>query len=131
MANTRALVKRRHALNNIRKITKTMELIATSRFQRAMKRAQEADAFTRKIAELAGDLARSAGDKLKHPLLEKREPVKNSLLLVIAANRGLCGGYNASILREANAALRELRALGITPHVELSGRRAIAYFRFQ
>src|SRR5262245_41678245 len=110
MANTRALVKRRQALNNIKKITKTMELIATSRFQKAMKRAQEADAFTRKVAELAADLARSAGEGVTHPLLEKREQVKNTLLLVIAANRGLCGGYNATILREANAAIREVSA---------------------
>jgi F-type H+-transporting ATPase subunit gamma len=131
MANTRALVKRRQALNNIKKITKTMELIATSRFQKAMKRAQEAAAFTRKIAELASDLARSAGGTVKHPLLEKREPVKNTLLLVLAANRGLCGGYNASILREASADLREIQASGSTPHLELSGKRAIAYFRFQ
>jgi F-type H+-transporting ATPase subunit gamma len=131
MANPRALVRRRQALNNIKKITKTMELIATSRFQKAMKRAQEADAFTRKIAELAADLARSAGDTVKHPLLEKREPVKNTLLLVLAANRGLCGGYNASILREANADLRAIQAVGITPHLELSGKRAITYFRHQ
>jgi F-type H+-transporting ATPase subunit gamma len=131
VANPRALVKRRQALNNIKKITKTMELIATSRFQKAMKRAQEADAFTRKIAELAADLARSGGGTLKHPLLEEREPIKNSLLLVLAANRGLCGGYNASILREAMAGLREIRAAGSTPHVELSGRRAITYFRYQ
>ncbi len=130
MAKTRALVKRRQALNNIRKITKTMELIAASRFQRAMKRAQEAAAFTQKIADLAADLSASAVG-LKHPLLEKRDPVKNTLLLVLAANRGLCGGYNASILREANAAVRQIPASGSTLHLELSGRRAITYFRLQ
>jgi F-type H+-transporting ATPase subunit gamma len=58
MAKTRALVKRRKAIQNIRKITRTMELISTSLFQRALKRAVEAEAFTRKIAELAADLSR-------------------------------------------------------------------------
>lgn len=130
MAKTRALVKRRQALNNIKKITKTMELIATARFKKAMDRATEADAYTRKIAELAADLSAS-GAKVEHPLLEKRAVIKNTLLLVIAANRGLCGGYNATILREANAALRQIRASGVTLHLELSGKRAIAYFRFQ
>jgi F-type H+-transporting ATPase subunit gamma len=130
MAKTRALVKRRHALNNIRKITKTMELIATTRFQKAVKRAEEAEAFTEKIVELAADLARSGGE-IKHPLLEKREQVRNTLLLVIAANRGLCGGYNASILREANGGIRDIRASGSNLHLELSGKRAITYFRFQ
>ena len=103
MANTRELVKRRKAIRNIRKITRTMELIATARFKKALDRAAQAEAYTRKIAELAADLSASAGD-VTHPLLEKRETVKNSLLLVLCSNRGLCGGYNAGILREASGA---------------------------
>ncbi len=130
MAKARALVKRRAALQNIKKITKTMELIATARFKKAMDRATEAEAYTRKIAELAADLSASAAG-LTHPLLEKREQVKNTLVLVLAANRGLCGGYNAIILREANASLRQVRASGSALHLELSGKRAITYFRFQ
>src|SRR6185295_16815055 len=112
MANTRALVKRRKAIRNIRKITRTMELIATARFKKAMDRATEADAFTRKIAELAADLSASATN-IKHPLLEKRAEIKNSLLLVLCSNRGLCGGYNASILREATPALRRMQSEGV------------------
>jgi F-type H+-transporting ATPase subunit gamma len=130
MAKTRAIVKRRKAIRNIRKITRTMELIATARFKKALDRASEAEAYTRKIAEVAADLSASAAD-ISHPLLEKRETVQNSLLLVLSSNRGLCGGYNASILREANARIRQIRAEGATLHLELSGKRAIAYFRFQ
>ena len=130
MAKTRSLVKRRQAVQNIRKITRTMELIATTRFKKAMDRASEAEAYTRKIAELAADLSASAGS-LKHPLLEKRETVKNSLLLVLTSNRGLCGGYNASILREAIARVRQIRQEGVNLHLELSGRRSILYFRYQ
>src|SRR6266498_1459352 len=98
MAKTRALVNRRKAIRNIRKITRTMELIATARFKKALDRAVEAEAYTRKIAELAADLSATAGS-VEHPLLKKREAVRTSLLLVISSNRGLCGGYNASILR--------------------------------
>src|SRR5256885_5291667 len=105
MANTRELVPRRKAVRNIRKITRTMELIATARFRKAMDRATQAEAYTRKIAELAADLSASATD-ISHPLLQKRENVKNSLLLVICSNRGLCGGYNSAILREAMGRLR-------------------------
>jgi F-type H+-transporting ATPase subunit gamma len=129
MAKLRVLVKRRKAIRNIRKITRTMELIATTRFQRALKRAVEADAYTRKIAELAADLSANATD-VTHPLLEKRPVVKNAVVLVLCSNRGLCGGYNTGILREANRRLSELRAESITPHLELSGKRAIAYYRF-
>lgn len=130
MAKTRAIVKRRKAIRNIRKITRTMELIATARFKKALDRATEAEAYTRKIAELAADLSASAVN-ITHPLLEKHESIKNSLVLVICSNRGLCGGYNASILREATHRLRQIPAEGTTLHLELSGKRAIQFFRFQ
>ena len=78
MAKARAIVKRRKSVQNIRKITRTMELIATARFKKALDRATEAEAYTRKIAELVADLGTSAGD-VSHPLLEVREPVKRSL----------------------------------------------------
>jgi F-type H+-transporting ATPase subunit gamma len=130
MAKTRAIVKRRKAIRNIRKITRTMELIATARFKKAFDRAVEAEAYTRKIAELAAELSASATD-ITHPLLQKHEVVKNSLLLVLSSNRGLCGGYNGSILREAMHRIRQIRAEGVNLHLEVSGKRAIAYFRFQ
>jgi F-type H+-transporting ATPase subunit gamma len=135
MANTRALVKRRKAIRNIRKITRTMELIATARFRQALDRATRAEAFTRKIAEMAADLSASATD-VTHPLLEKREVVKRTLLLVITSNRGLCGGYNAAIIREAGAAIRAIspggvREAGDKLHLELSGKRVISWCRYQ
>jgi len=129
MANLRALVKRRKAVRNIRKITKTMELIATARFKKALDRATEAEAFTRKIGELAADLSKNAGDA-SHPLLATR-PVKKSLVLVITANRGLCGGYNGSIIRESVAAVRQMRADNTPFDLEVSGKRGMAFFKFQ
>jgi F-type H+-transporting ATPase subunit gamma len=129
MAKTRAIVKRRKAIRNIRKITRTMELIATARFKKAIDRATEAEAFTQKITEMAADLSATAGE-VSHPLLQTHDPVKNNVLLVLSSNRGLCGGYNASILREAMARYRQLRDEGVTVHTDLSGKRAIAYFRF-
>ena len=100
MANARALDKRRKSVRNIRKITRTMELIATARFKKAMDRAVAATAYTRRITQLVSDLAES-GMELKHPLLEPRETVNNATLLVLTANRGLCGGYNGGVLRQA------------------------------
>jgi F-type H+-transporting ATPase subunit gamma len=129
MANLRALVKRRKAVRNIRKITRTMELIATARFKKALDRATEAEAFTRKISELAADLAKNAGD-VSHPLLTTR-PVKKSLLLVITSNRGLCGGYNGSIIREALAVVRGYRSADAPFDLEVAGKRGMAFFKFQ
>ena len=129
MASTRILVNRRKAVRNIKKITRTMELIATARFKAAQKRAQEAEAYTAKIAELAADLAATAGE-VTHPLLLKRDKIEKSVLLVICSNRGLCGGYNAGILREATVALRRTTAESIALQLELSGKRAINYFKY-
>jgi F-type H+-transporting ATPase subunit gamma len=129
MANLRVLVKRRKAVRNIRKITKTMELIATARFKKALDRATEAEAYTRKIAELAADLSQNAGE-VSHPLLATR-PVKKSLLLVITANRGLCGGYNGSIIRESMTAIRAYKTANAPFDLEAAGKRGIAFFKFQ
>jgi F-type H+-transporting ATPase subunit gamma len=130
MAKTRAIVKRRKAIRNIRKITRTMELIAAARFKKAMDRASHAEAYTRRITEMTADLAASASD-VTHPLLQKRDEIKKSILLVLGSNRGLCGGYNASILREAIGRYREEKSKGVEVQAELSGKRAISYFRFQ
>lgn len=129
MANPRALVKRRKAIRNIRKITRTMELIATARFKKALDRASEAEAFTRKIAELAAELSATA-TTVTHPLLQQRSEIKSSILLVLTSNRGLCGGYNASILREAMQALRAMQRDGVRLQLELSGKRAINFCRY-
>jgi F-type H+-transporting ATPase subunit gamma len=130
MAKARALDKRRKSIRNIRKITRTMELIATARFKKAMDRAIAATAFTQRITQLVADLAQS-GLEVSHPLLEERDKVHNATLLVITANRGLCGGYNSNVVRQGLARYAELR--GQTPNVrlEISGKRGIGAFKFR
>src|SRR5215213_5170164 len=125
MAKARALDKRRKSIRNIRKITRTMELIATARYKKAMDRATAATAYTRRITQIVADLAR-AGLAVSHPLLEAHEQTTNAVLLVLTANRGLCGGYNGSVLRTALPRLEELKRT--VPHVaqEVSGKRGIA-----
>src|SRR5262245_37587059 len=130
MANTRLLVQRPKAIRNIRKITRTMELIDTSPFKKAMDRAAQAEAYTRKISELAADLSASAGE-VRHPLLEQHGEIKNTVLLVLCSNRGLCGGYNSAVLREAGERLRGLRATGSNFVIDVSGKRAIIWCRFR
>ena len=101
MANPRKLDKRRKSVRNIRKITRTMELIATARFKKAMDRASAASAYTRQMTRLVADLAQSSGSSVDHPLMEARPEPKRGVLLVLTGNRGLCGGYNGNIVRLA------------------------------
>jgi F-type H+-transporting ATPase subunit gamma len=136
MAKARAIIKRLKAVRNVRKITRTMELVATARFKKAMDRATEAAAYTRKMAEIVADLAgtlQSAADKggFTHPLLQARETERRSLLLVLTSNRGLCGGYNGAVIRLAQQRIREAREAGVELEVELSGKRGISFFKFQ
>ncbi|HEY2251257.1 MAG TPA: ATP synthase F1 subunit gamma [Planctomycetaceae bacterium] len=130
MAKARAVLKRLKAVRNIRKITRTMELIATARFKKAMDRATLAAAYTSKIAELAADLAQSASD-FSHPLMEVREERKAGVLLVLTSNRGLCGGYNSGVLKLAQQKMREAQAAGQRLHLEVSGKRGLNFLRFQ
>ncbi|QDT34336.1 ATP synthase F1 subunit gamma [Thalassoglobus polymorphus] len=130
MGNARALVKRRKSIRNIRKITRTMELIATSRFKKAMDRAAEAASYTQKINEIVSDLSQS-DLTFSHPLLLQPEETKNVTLLVLTSNRGLCGGYNGGILRLVNARLRELKAEGKNVTVEVSGKRGLSAMKFE
>ena len=130
MAKARAIVKRRKSVQNIRKITRTMELIATARFKKALDRATQAEAYTRKIAEMVADLGASAGD-VAHPLLEVRQPAKRSLLLVLTSNRGLAGGYNGNVIRVATRAMQDYSTENIAPRLEVSGKRGVAFCRFR
>ncbi|HEV8068951.1 MAG TPA: ATP synthase F1 subunit gamma [Planctomycetaceae bacterium] len=130
MAKARAIVKRLKAVKNIRKITRTMELIATGRFKRAMDRASHAAAYTRKISEIVADLSQ-ANLQISHPLLEPRPEPRSTTLLALTSNRGLCGGYNAGVLRLVIARIRETRQTQEALTLEVSGKRGINFLKFQ
>ncbi len=130
MAKARAIVKRRQAVQNIRKITRTMELIATAKFHKALDRATEAEAFTRKIAELVSDLGETS-QSVTHPLLERREPIKRALLLVLSSNRGLAGGYNGNVLRLAHRTHQDFQTEGVPVTLEVSGKRGMNFMRYR
>lgn len=130
MAKARALDKRRKSIRNIRKITRTMELIATARFKKAMDRATAATAYTNRITQIVSDLA-VAGLEVTHPLLEQREETKSATLLVLTANRGLCGGYNGNVQRMALRRWQELQDQVPKCRLEVSGKRGISGFRYR
>src|SRR6476660_329233 len=114
MAKARAIVKRRKAVRNIRKITKTMQMIATAKFQKSLKRAVGTKPFTRKVRELVRELAASVGD-VEHPLLRRPGPEDHTnriALVVITCNRALAGAYTGSVIRTANHFVRDQVSAG-------------------
>ena len=130
MANARALDKRRKSIRNIRKITRTMELIATARYKKAMDRAAAVTAYTNQITKVVSRLV-AAGTDVQHPLLETRDQPKRARLLLLASNRGLCGGYNAAVLRTVMPQLSLLQQTVPEVVVDASGKRGINGLKYR
>jgi len=130
MAKARALDKRRKSIRNIRKITRTMELVATARFKKAMDRASATTAYTKRMSQLVADLAQ-AGLEVSHPLLEARPHPKSATLLLLTGNRGLCGAYNANVQRVGFGHFDELRQQIPSAQLEVSGKRGIGSCKFR
>lgn len=128
MANRRVLVKRRKAVRNIRKITRTMQLIATARFQATFNRALATKPYSEKLGELVSDLSSAAGE-VQHPLMQSPSADKTALV-VISSNRGLCGGYNANVLRQAVQHIDATKDAGKDVDVHMIGKKGINYFKF-
>ncbi|MCC6464003.1 MAG: ATP synthase F1 subunit gamma [Planctomycetes bacterium] len=122
--------KRIKSVVSTKKITKTMELVSTSKMKRAQDRVQAAAPYTAKLEEIISAIA-AGGASLALPLLEKREQVKNVLVLLLTANRGLCGGFNANLVRLAKLTVAEQKQLGRNVRLEVVGKKGNATMRFQ
>ncbi len=129
MANIRQLDKRRKSVRNVRKITRTMELIATARFKKAMDRAAAATDYTKRITSIVQDIAKSGTD-VSHPLLTAHDSVDAMDMLVLTGNRGLCGGYNGSVVRAATLRRSEIKKEIEAGQMRVSGKRGISALRF-
>ena len=129
MANRRVLVKRRAAVRNIRKITRTMQLIATARFQAAHKRLAASTPFTDKLSQMVKDLSLAAKG-LDHPLMQEGDESLPVDLWVITSNRGMCGAYNGNILRTAGEYLESLSEQGRPCNIRVAGKKGVGFMRF-
>ncbi len=135
MAKPRELKRRIRSVQNTKKITKTMELVSTSKLKRAQDRVVGARPYAQALAEVIGQLY-SPELAERFPLL--RQPgksargagVRRAALLLITSNRGLCGAFNANLIREARRRLEELEAQDAHTELHLVGKKGISYFKF-
>jgi len=129
MPNPRALVRRRKAVSNTRKITKTMEMVSTARMARAQAATLAARPFARRLREIIGDVAaHSTG--IKHPLLEEHTSPRTAVVVVLTSDRGLCGAFNANIIRQVRALHSKLKARGLAIEYLVQGKKGVAAFRY-
>lgn len=127
-AELRQIRRRIRSVQSTMKITRAMELIATSRIAKARLRVAEAKPYTAKMTDVIRNIAAAGG--LSHPLLERRE-VRTSGVLVVTSDRGLAGGYNSNVLRLAERALNEHRANNRPIQLYVIGAKAESYFRYR
>jgi len=128
MAKSRAILKRRKAVQNIRKITRTMQLISTARFQRAFNRAMAFKSYSEKIAQMVSNVSEHA--EVDHPLLRKVDRPERLAMLFVTSNRGLCGGYNSRVLHTGVDFFKRQRAEGSQIELAAVGKKGLNYLRF-
>lgn len=127
----RILRGRIRTVQSTKKITRAMELIAASRIVKAQQRVQAAVPYSDLITEVVRDLA-AAGASADHPLLAGRDTATPTVLYIaVAADRGLCGGYNANLFRAVEGEIKEGVTRGADYLVLPIGRKAEGYFRFR
>ncbi|GAB3338051.1 F0F1 ATP synthase subunit gamma [Micromonospora halotolerans] len=113
----------------MKKITKAMELVATSRIAKAQARVEASLPYARAITGVLTALASNA--RIDHPLLTPRERVRRAGVLLVTADRGLAGGYSTNAIRAAESLIARLQADGKEPVLYVIGRKGVTYYRFR
>jgi F-type H+-transporting ATPase subunit gamma len=129
-AQLRIVRRRIRSVQSTKKITRAMELIASSRIVKAQQRVEASRPYAIQLTKAMEDLARQSG-AVQHPLLEDREQPAKAGVLVLTSDRGLAGAYNANVLKVAEGVIREVRSRGLEPVLYVIGKKGIGYFRFR
>ena len=129
-AKLRVVRRRIRSVQSTKKITRAMELIASSRIVKAQTRVEASRPYAEQLTKAMEDVA-SRSSSIDHPLLEHREHATKIGVLVITSDRGLAGAYNANVLKIAEQHLREIRAGGKEPVLYVVGKKGVGYFRFR
>ena len=129
MAKGRELKGRIKSVENTRKITRTMEMVATSKMKRAQERVAAARPFATVLTEAISDLY-SSDLAERFPLLRQPATIQRAAVLVLTSNRGLAGGFNSNIMKEARGLLARLTSESIDVELHVVGRKGLGYFRY-
>jgi len=129
-AKLRVVRRRIRSVQSTKKITRAMELIASSRIVKAQQRVEESRPYAVQLTKAMEDLAAHAGS-LSHPLLDDRPEPSAAGVLVLTSDRGLAGAYSANALREGEHLLASISARGLEPVLYVIGKKGVTYFRFR
>ena len=129
MAKGRELKGRIKSVENTRKITRTMEMVATSKMKRAQDRVVAARPYANSLTEVIANLYTPELAE-RFPLLRQPAEVKKAAVIVLTSNRGLAGAFNANLLKEARALLARLKETSVEPELHVIGKKGLGYFRY-
>lgn len=130
MQSAKEVRRRIKSVDNTKQITKTMEMVATSKLKRATDRVRAAEPYSDALGVVVKSLYAPEFAE-RFPVLRQPESIQNVAIVLMTANRGLCGGFNANLIREARLLRESLQDKGIEPEVHSVGRKGMAYFRFR
>jgi F-type H+-transporting ATPase subunit gamma len=130
-AKLRVVQRRIRSVQSTKKITRAMELIASSRIVRAQQRVEASRPYAQQLTRAMEDLAANAAGTLQHPLLEDRPDPARAGVLVITSDRGLAGAYSANALKVAEGVMTSARDRGLEPLLYVVGKKGVGYFRFR
>ncbi|HYJ79192.1 MAG TPA: F0F1 ATP synthase subunit gamma [Longimicrobiaceae bacterium] len=130
MAKARELKGRIRSVQNTRKITRTMEMVATSKLKRAQERVAAARPYAVALGEVIGRLL-TPELAARYPLLRQPEKVRRAAVLLLTSNRGLAGAFNANLIRQARDLVLRLRGEGAEVELHIAGRKGVSFFKFQ
>ena len=129
MAGSKLIKKRIVSVRNTCKITRTMEMVSTTKSKRLVKRLQKATPYRDKLLQLLATL-KNESTNISSPYIRQAKKIRKCALLVVSSNRGLCGGYNANVLREAREYYESYQEKNIPVDIYVIGKKGLAALRF-
>jgi F-type H+-transporting ATPase subunit gamma len=130
MSKTRELKRRIRSIGKTRQITRTMEMVSTSKLKRATDRVYAARPYASRLREVIGRLI-DPDLRARYPLLRQPETVNRAAVVLITSNRGLAGAFNANLIRHARTLVQRLRQAGVEVEIHAVGRKGVSFLRFQ
>jgi F-type H+-transporting ATPase subunit gamma len=130
MATVQDIKRRVRSVQNTRKITRAMELVAAAKLRRAQTRIEAMRPYAERMQELMVGVARASTSLRGLPLLQRRD-VRKAAILPLTGDRGLAGAFNAQVLRDAFAIERRLREESVEPHWIVAGKKGASTLRFR
>jgi F-type H+-transporting ATPase subunit gamma len=130
MAKAREIKRRIRSVRSTQQITKTMEMVSTSKLKKAQTKLLEARPYNKALKEMTAELLQGLGGRSVNPLMKSYKEIESVIVLLITSNRGLCGAFNNNLIRLCRETIDVYREKGVETRLFISGKKGMSYFRY-